>query len=114
VDGDVDGERVGSDTETPLSAEFEPFPPERAQRRLAHADARAFAIRDDSKVTIERRWSHTRARARASTRIAAGTAFLSFHHPDTHTNAVTGPQRDGESNCPEYKVTAVRIRSVET
>jgi predicted molibdopterin-dependent oxidoreductase YjgC len=38
-----------------------------------------------------------------------GTAFLSFHHPETHANAVTGPARDPESNCPEYKITGIRI-----
>jgi formate dehydrogenase major subunit len=45
-----------------------------------------------------------------STRVAPGTLFLSFHFPETHANRVTGPQRDPESQCPEYKLTAVRLR----
>jgi predicted molibdopterin-dependent oxidoreductase YjgC len=44
--------------------------------------------------------------------MAPGCAFLSFHHAESHANAVTGPQRDPESQCPEYKVTAVRIHPV--
>jgi len=79
---------------------------------LAPDDARALAIDEGAEVEIESLWGSTRARARASDRIAGGTAFLSFHHPETHANALTGPQRDADSNCPEYKVTAVRIRPV--
>jgi predicted molibdopterin-dependent oxidoreductase YjgC len=41
--------------------------------------------------------------------VLPGTAFLSFHFPDTHANRVVGPARDPESNCPEYKLTAVRV-----
>jgi predicted molibdopterin-dependent oxidoreductase YjgC len=79
---------------------------------LAPGDARVLDVGDDHEVEIESCWGRTRVRARASERITTGTAFLSFHHPETHANAVTGPQCDPESNCPEYKVTAVRIRLV--
>jgi predicted molibdopterin-dependent oxidoreductase YjgC len=32
-----------------------------------------------------------------------------FHQPQTHTNRLTGPLRDPQSNCPDYKVIAVRL-----
>jgi predicted molibdopterin-dependent oxidoreductase YjgC len=51
--------------------------------------------------------------ARRSARIAPGTCFLSFHQPESHTNRLVGPQRDPESACPEYKVTAVRVERIE-
>jgi predicted molibdopterin-dependent oxidoreductase YjgC len=54
------------------------------------------------------------APVRRSDRIARGTCFLSFHHPASHTNRLIGPQRDPESDCPEYKVTAVRVEPAAT
>jgi len=67
-------------------------------------------VLEGERVSIESRWGRTAARARITDRVAPGTVFLTFHFPDTHCNVLTGPQRDPESNCPEYKVTAVRIR----
>jgi formate dehydrogenase alpha subunit len=72
-------------------------------------DAAAAGVRDGERVAIESRWGRTEARARLSERVTPGTLFLSFHFPETHCNALTGPQRDPESNCPEYKLTAVRL-----
>jgi len=47
---------------------------------------------------------------RATERVARGVLFLSFHFPETGTNAVTGPVRDRVTGCPEYKVTSVDVR----
>ncbi len=76
---------------------------------LAPADAAALGIRDGARVRVVSRWGAIDAPARSSDRVAPGTCFLSFHHPETHTNRLTGPQRDPESHCPEYKLTAVRV-----
>jgi formate dehydrogenase major subunit len=73
-------------------------------------DARAAGIAEGDLVALESRWGEARARAHLTDRVAPGTLFLSFHYPETHANRVTGPQRDPESDCPEYKVTAVRLR----
>ena len=48
--------------------------------------------------------------ARVTERVAPGVLFLSFHFPETGTNAVTGQVRDRLTGCPEYKVTAVEVR----
>jgi predicted molibdopterin-dependent oxidoreductase YjgC len=43
--------------------------------------------------------------------VAPGTLFLTFHYPGTHANRLTGPALDPDSNCPQYKATAVRLKS---
>jgi formate dehydrogenase alpha subunit len=75
------------------------------------ADARREGIEDGSFARLESRWGAIRVRARRSPRVAPGTLFLSFHFPGTHANRVTGPARDPDSQCPQYKATAVRLRA---
>jgi predicted molibdopterin-dependent oxidoreductase YjgC len=74
------------------------------------ADARREQLSDGARSELTSRWGRTDVVVRLSERVAPGTLFLSFHHPETHTNRVIGPHRDPISNCPEYKVTAVRLR----
>ena len=76
---------------------------------LAAEDADALGLPDGARVRVVSRWGEVDAPLRRSARIAPGTCFLSFHHPASHTNRLTGPQRDPESSCPEYKLTAVRV-----
>jgi len=73
-------------------------------------DAARERIADGDQVEVESRWGRLHARARLSRRVRAGTLFLSFHFPETHTNRVTGAALDPLSHCPEYKLTAVRLR----
>jgi predicted molibdopterin-dependent oxidoreductase YjgC len=73
-------------------------------------DARREGIADGALVRVESRWGATQVRARLSPRVAPGTLFLSFHYPETHANRLTGPERDPDSKCPQYKATAVRLR----
>jgi formate dehydrogenase alpha subunit len=80
---------------------------------LAPEDAEKLGLTDGEAVRVASRWGETRVPARRSSRIAPGTCFLSFHHPESHTNRLTGPQRDPASNCPEYKVTAVRVQRAQ-
>ncbi|MFI5217486.1 MAG: formate dehydrogenase subunit alpha [Candidatus Limnocylindria bacterium] len=74
-------------------------------------DAAREGLHEHQRVAIESRWGATACRLRADPRVAPGTLFLSFHFPETHANRLTGPQTDPVSHCPEYKVTAVRIRA---
>lgn len=75
-------------------------------------DANGLRLGDGERAAIESRWGRTEAHVRLTDRVAPGTCFLSFHFPETHANVLTGPQRDPESDCPEYKVTAVRVSPV--
>jgi formate dehydrogenase alpha subunit len=80
---------------------------------LACDDAARLGVGDGARVRVVSRWGETEVPARLRSRIAPGTCFLSFHHPESHTNRLVGPQRDPESACPEYKVTAVRIELIQ-
>jgi formate dehydrogenase major subunit/formate dehydrogenase alpha subunit len=79
---------------------------------LAPADAVRLGVGDGARVRVASRWGETEVTARSSDRIAPGTCFLSFHHPESHTNRLVGPGRDPESDCPEYKLTAVRVERI--
>lgn len=72
-------------------------------------DARRERITDGGPVDVESHWGRTSVIARHSTTVSPGSLFLSFHHPQAHTNRLTSPHVDPQSKCPEYKITAVRI-----
>ncbi len=97
---------VGTMTRRTASLELAP----RDWLEIHPADARREGVREAADVEIESRWGSCRARALLSERMTPGTLFLSFHFPETHANRVTGPWRDPDSHCPEYKLTAVRLR----
>lgn len=48
-------------------------------------------------------------RAKITKRVAPGVVYTTFHHPETMANVVTTDYSDWATDCPEYKVTAVRI-----
>ena len=73
-------------------------------------DARQEGIADGETVELESHWGRTSMRVRLSERVAPRTLFLAFHYPETHTNRLTGACVDPDSKCPNYKVTAVRLR----
>jgi formate dehydrogenase alpha subunit len=73
-------------------------------------DAAAKGLAAGDFVELESRRSRTRVRIRLSRRVTPGTLFLAFHFPETHTNRLTSSYTDPESKCPEYKITAVRVR----
>jgi len=75
-------------------------------------DLVAYGVSDGAAVKIESPWGTTHACALASERIARGSAFLTFHFPETHTNALMSPVLDRLADCPEYKVTPIRISPV--
>jgi formate dehydrogenase alpha subunit len=73
-------------------------------------DAAREGVREGDELALESRWGSCQARARITVRVLPGTLFLSFHYPETHTNRLTSALRDPQSDCPEYKLTAVRLR----
>ncbi|HXK25422.1 MAG TPA: formate dehydrogenase subunit alpha [Myxococcota bacterium] len=74
-------------------------------------DARREGIAAGRHVVVSSRWGEARVAARITPRTPPGILFLSFHQPETHANRITGPARDPRSNCPQYKATAVRLRT---
>lgn len=75
-------------------------------------DAAAAAIADGGRVQLRSRYGTVIVPARITGRVTPGLLFLSFHFPETHTNALTSSRGDPESRCPEYKITAVCIQAV--
>ncbi len=78
---------------------------------LHPADAARFGVADGAAVVVTSPWGEARPVARVTDRVAEGTAFLSFHFPETGTNELMSPVLDRIADCPEYKVTPVRVRS---
>ncbi|MDP2342732.1 MAG: formate dehydrogenase subunit alpha [Deltaproteobacteria bacterium] len=75
-------------------------------------DAADRAVCDGSMVTLKSEWGETRARAHLTTDVKPGTVFLSFHFPETDTNAITSDVLDKLADCPEYKLTPVLVDPV--
>jgi len=75
-------------------------------------DALREGISDGEFIELESHWGLTAMRVRLSQRMAPRTLFAAFHYPETHTNRLTGSCVDPDSKCPNYKVTAVRLRRV--
>lgn len=73
------------------------------------ADAGRLGLGDGMEARLRSRYGEARVPVRHSTRVSPGILFLSFHFPDSHTNALTSTHGDPRSKCPEYKVTAVAV-----
>ncbi len=73
------------------------------------ADADAYGIADGSWVSIKSRVGETSLRAKISERMTPGVVYTTFHHPESGANIVTTENADWATECPEYKVTAVRV-----
>lgn len=78
---------------------------------LNPADADRRGIADGAAVVVESTFGEAHTVARITDRVMAGTAFLSFHFPETGTNRVTGDVLDRLAACPEYKLVPVEVRA---
>ena len=95
----------------------------RTENRLWHAedwleihpsDAEVRGIRDQSLVAVASRMGETTLRAKVSERMTPGVVYTTFHFPETAANVVTTEFSDWATECPEYKVTAVQVRTCNT
>ncbi|MGW6394964.1 formate dehydrogenase subunit alpha [Streptomyces sp. NPDC055103] len=80
---------------------------------LHPADAARFGVRDGTPVTVESRHGQARLVARVGMELAPGQVFCAFHFPASGVNSLTSEHADTVTSCPEYKVTAVRLRPTE-
>jgi len=74
-------------------------------------DAENRGIREGDLVTLASRKGETTLRAHISERMQPGVVYTTFHFAETATNVVTTEYADWATGCPEYKVTAVQVRS---
>ena len=77
-------------------------------------DAYRLGLADGDRVEVSSRRAAIVVRAELTNRVASGEVFLSFHFEEAPTNALTSDATDEFTSCPEYKVTAVSLRSVNT
>lgn len=74
-------------------------------------DAARHGLLDGDPVIVESRHGRARLTARTSREVAPGQVFCAFHFPASGVNTLTSDLGDTVTSCPEYKVTAVRLRA---
>ncbi|SEN03766.1 formate dehydrogenase subunit alpha [Nonomuraea pusilla] len=77
---------------------------------LHPVDAAGHGLRDGDPVTVESRHGTARLTVHVGEETAPGQAFCAFHFPGSGVNTLTSDRADTVTSCPEYKVTAVRLR----
>ena len=75
-------------------------------------DAGRLGLHDGDPVEVTSHRGAVVAPARLTDDVAPGQVFLAFHFPEVATNLLTSEAVDEVTSCPEYKITAVRLRSV--
>ena len=76
---------------------------------LHPVDAAARGLEDGERVHVTSRHGAADLPLRITDAVPPGTAFTTFHFPESRTNDLVGPTRDRVADCPEYKVTAVDV-----
>jgi formate dehydrogenase major subunit len=98
-------------TMTRRTANLELLPAERLE--LHPDDAAGLAIADGDRVEVASRRAAITVAAQVTDRVRPGELFMAFHFPEALANALTSPATDEVTGCPEYKVTAVRVRPLD-
>lgn len=73
-------------------------------------DAAALGVHDGDFVELVSRRGKAVLPVRVTDEVGPGQVFAGFHFPDDLVNDLTSPVEDEVTGCPEYKLTAVRIR----
>lgn len=73
------------------------------------SDAELRGIKDGDHVSLSSRKGEITLEAKVTERVQRGVVYTTFHDPQTGANVVTTEYSDRATNCPEYKVTAVRV-----
>ncbi len=75
-------------------------------------DAEVLGIADGDWVGVKSRAGETVMHAKITDRMQPGVVYTTFHFPHSGANVITTDNSDWATNCPEYKVTAVRVAKV--
>lgn len=76
---------------------------------MSPGDAEKLDLREGQQVRISSRYGSIVLPLRIVDNVKTGELFTTFHCPDLFVNRVTSAYRDGYTNAPEYKVTAVNV-----
>ncbi|HEY6935026.1 MAG TPA: formate dehydrogenase subunit alpha [Marmoricola sp.] len=79
---------------------------------LHPADADRLGVGEGDPVEVTSRRGSLVVGVHRTEATSPGQAFLAFHFPEVPTNRLTSEAADAQTACPEYKVTAVRLRPV--
>jgi formate dehydrogenase major subunit len=77
------------------------------------ADMAALHLRDGEVVRVVSARGDAVLPLMGSERILPGHLFTSFHFPASTVNSLLSSSADESSKCPEYKVSAVRVESID-
>lgn len=77
------------------------------------ADMEGLHLRDGEIVRLVSARGEALLPAVESERVLPGHLFTSFHFPASTVNSLLSSSADESSKCPEYKVSAVRVESIE-
>jgi formate dehydrogenase major subunit len=77
---------------------------------LNPADAARLGLADGEPAAVTSRRGSVELRVDVTERVAPGQLFMAFHFPEVLANALTSDAVDDVTSCPEYKVTAVRVK----
>jgi len=80
--------------------------------RIHPKDARRLSIGDGEQVRVISRRGHVDVEAQITRATKPGTVFMTFHFPETRTNLLLSSAADEYTQCPEYKVSAVRVEKM--
>jgi formate dehydrogenase major subunit len=100
---------AGNMTGRSLAAAFQPTD----LLRVSPVDARRLEIDDGQTVRLRSRYGETKIAVRITDTVRAGELFATFQSPEVWVNRLTGPHRDGVVSTPEYKLTGVRIETID-
>jgi len=78
---------------------------------MHQADAEPRGIVDGGWVNVTSRVGETQLRVSVTDRVPPGVVYTTFHFPESGANVITTDYSDWATNCPEYKVTAVEVRT---
>ena len=77
-------------------------PEDSKERNLSTGDiARLYSARGEVSLTVE-----------VTNKVKKGIVFTTFHFPEHMVNMVTGHEKDEETMCAEYKVSAVQVQKI--
>jgi formate dehydrogenase major subunit len=80
---------------------------------IGPADAAALGVSDGEPIELVSRHGRAVMPVRVTDEVEPGQVFASFHFPTAGVNALTSSLADEVTGCPEYKVTAVRLRLLD-
>jgi formate dehydrogenase major subunit len=81
---------------------------------VSPADAEKYGLAQAERVAVASRYGRVEVHVNIDPALSPGQLFATFHTAEVFLNRVTSNQRDGVTNTPEFKVTAVRIEKLAT